>query len=62
LDGGGLSVTPTLQHLPPDKRPQGLAFTFVLLAAAYSLGAHASLRRAAAGLVPTVPAHGSYQR
>ena len=30
-------------------------FTFVLLAAAYSLGAHASLRRAAAGLVVAAP-------
>src|SRR5690348_13128206 len=28
-----------------DYHPQGLEFTFVLLAAAYSLGAHASLRR-----------------
>ena len=30
-------------------------FTFVLLVAAYSLGAHASLRRAAVGLVAAVP-------
>ena len=35
--------------------PQGLEFTFVLFAAAYSLGAHASLRRAVAGLVVTAP-------
>jgi signal transduction histidine kinase len=35
--------------------PQGLEFTFVLFAAAYSLGAHASLRGAVAGLVITAP-------
>ena len=34
---------------------RGLAFTFVLFAAAYSLGAHASLRRAVAGLVVAAP-------
>jgi signal transduction histidine kinase len=34
---------------------RGLAFTFVLFAAAYSLGAHASFRHAAAGLVLTAP-------
>jgi signal transduction histidine kinase len=34
---------------------RGLAFTFVLFAAAYSLGAHASFRRAAAGLILTAP-------
>jgi signal transduction histidine kinase len=34
---------------------RGLAFTFVLFAAAYSLGAHASFRRAVAGLVLTFP-------
>jgi signal transduction histidine kinase len=34
---------------------RGLAFTFVLFAAAYSLGAHASLRRAVAGLVVVAP-------
>ncbi len=34
---------------------RGLAFMFVLFAAAYSLGAHASLRRAVAGLVLTAP-------
>jgi signal transduction histidine kinase len=35
---------------------RGLAFTFVLFAAAYSLGAHASFRGAVAGLVLTAPA------
>jgi len=34
---------------------RGLAFTFVLFAAAYSLGAHASFRRAVAGLVLIAP-------
>jgi signal transduction histidine kinase len=34
---------------------RGLAFTFVLLAAAYSLGAHASFRRTVAGLLLIVP-------
>ena len=34
---------------------RGLAFTFVLFAAAYSLGAHASLHRAVAGLVLVAP-------
>ena len=34
---------------------RGLAFTFVLCAAAYSLGAHASPRRAAAGLLLAAP-------
>jgi signal transduction histidine kinase len=34
---------------------RGLAFTFVLFAAAYSLGAHATLRRSVAGLVITAP-------
>jgi signal transduction histidine kinase len=34
---------------------RGLAFTFVLLAAAYSLGAHTSFRRAAGGLLLTLP-------
>ncbi len=38
-----------------DNSVRGLAFTFVLLAAAYSLGAHASFRRAVAGLVLTAP-------
>ena len=36
-------------------RPQGVEFTFVLFAAAYSLGAHASLRHAVAGLAVTAP-------
>jgi signal transduction histidine kinase len=39
-----------------DNLVRGLAFTFVLFAAAYSLGAHASFRRAVAGLVLTAPA------
>ena len=34
---------------------RGLAFTFVLFAAAYSLGAHASFRRAVTGLVLSAP-------
>jgi signal transduction histidine kinase len=34
---------------------RGVGFTFVLFAAAYSLGAHASLRRAVAGLVIVAP-------
>ena len=34
---------------------RGVEFTFVLFAAAYSLGAHASLRRGAAGLAVTAP-------
>jgi signal transduction histidine kinase len=38
-----------------DNSLRGLAFTFVLFAAAYSLGAHASFRRAVAGLVLTAP-------
>jgi signal transduction histidine kinase len=38
-----------------DNSVRGLAFTFVLFAAAYSLGAHASLRRAVIGLVLTAP-------
>jgi signal transduction histidine kinase len=44
-----------LQSLLTDYRPQGLEFTFVLFTAVYSLGAHASLRRAVAGLVVTAP-------
>ena len=44
-----------LLSLLADNSVRGLAFTFVLFAAAYSLGAHASLRRAAAGLVLTAP-------
>src|SRR5215469_6470848 len=42
-----------LEFGPDPRTPE--AFTFVLFAAAYSLGAHASLRRAAAGLVVTAP-------
>ena len=38
-----------------DNSVRGLAFTFVLFAAAYSLGAHASFRRAVTGLVLTAP-------
>jgi signal transduction histidine kinase len=38
-----------------DNSLRGLAFTFVLFAAAYSLGAHASLHRAAAGLIVVIP-------
>jgi len=34
---------------------RGLAFTFVLFAAAYSLGAHASFRRAVTGLILVAP-------
>ena len=44
-----------LLSLLGDNPLRGLAFTFVLFTAAYSLGAHASLRRAAAGLVVAVP-------
>jgi signal transduction histidine kinase len=44
-----------LLSLLGDNSLRGLAFTFVLFAAAYSLGAHATLRRAVAGLVITVP-------
>jgi signal transduction histidine kinase len=40
----------TLQYLIAKHPPQNLAFTVVLFAAAYSLGAHASLRRAVVGL------------
>ncbi len=39
-----------------DNLLRGLAFMFVLFAAAYSLGAHASFRRAVTGLVLTAPA------
>jgi signal transduction histidine kinase len=42
-----------LEFGPHPKTPE--PFTFVLFAAAYSLGAHASLRRAAAGLILAVP-------
>jgi signal transduction histidine kinase len=44
-----------LQDLITDRPPRGLEFMFVLFAAAYSLGAYASLRRAVAGLVVTFP-------
>jgi signal transduction histidine kinase len=44
-----------LQSLLTRDRLQGSEFTLVLFAAAYSLGAHASLRRAAAGLIVAVP-------
>ncbi len=44
-------LNPDFGPYPPTPEP----FTFVLLAAAYSLGAHASPRRAAAGLVVAVP-------
>jgi signal transduction histidine kinase len=42
-----------LEFGPHPKTPA--SFTFVLFAAAYSLGAHASLRRAAAGLILATP-------
>ncbi len=42
-----------LEYGPAPNTPE--PFTFVLFVAAYSLGAHASLRRAAAGLVAAVP-------
>ena len=44
-------LNPDFGPYPPTPEP----FTFVLLAAAYSLGAHASPRRAAAGLLVAVP-------
>jgi signal transduction histidine kinase len=45
----------SLLSLVGENSLRGLAFTFVLLAAAYSLGAHASLRRAVVGLVVVAP-------
>jgi signal transduction histidine kinase len=55
----GMALALTLNRpLDPDfgRYPRTPApFTFVLFAAAYSLGAHASPRRAAAGLVAAVP-------
>jgi signal transduction histidine kinase len=45
----------TLLCLLAENSVRGLAFTFVLLAAAYSLGAHASLRNGIAGLLLTAP-------
>ena len=44
-----------LQFLLTDNPLRGVEFTFVLFVAAYSLGAHASLRRAVAGLAVTAP-------
>jgi signal transduction histidine kinase len=44
-----------LLSLLGDNSLRGLAFTFVLLAAAYSLGAHASLGRAVVGLIVVAP-------
>jgi signal transduction histidine kinase len=44
-----------LQNLITRHPPQGPEFLFVLFAGGYSLGAHASLRRGAAGLVITAP-------
>jgi hypothetical protein len=44
-----------LLSLLADNSLRGLAWMFVLFAAAYSLGAHASFRRAVAGLVLTAP-------
>jgi len=44
-----------LLSLLADNSLRGLAFMFVLFAAAYSLGAHATLPRAVAGLVLTAP-------
>jgi signal transduction histidine kinase len=44
-----------LLSLLADNLLRGLAWMFVLFAAAYSLGAHASLRRALAGLVLAAP-------
>jgi len=44
-----------LLSLFADNSLRGLAYTFVLFTAAYSLGAHATLRRAAAGLAFTAP-------
>ena len=48
----------TLLFLLAGNSLRGLAFMFVLFAAAYSLGAHASLRGAVAGLVLTAPVVG----
>jgi signal transduction histidine kinase len=52
-----LSIWASIALLWPfaDNSLRGLAFTFVLFAAAYSLGEHASLRRAAAGLLLAAP-------
>ncbi|HEX3512750.1 MAG TPA: histidine kinase [Trebonia sp.] len=48
-------ATIALQFQLTEKSPQGLEFMLVLFAGAYSLGAHASLRRAAACLAITAP-------
>jgi signal transduction histidine kinase len=48
-----LDRTQVLEFGPHPRTPE--PFTFVLFTAAYSLGAHASLRRAAAGLVLAAP-------
>ena len=45
----------TLQALITRQEPQGPELAFVLAVASYALGAHASLRRAVAGLVVAVP-------
>jgi signal transduction histidine kinase len=56
-----LALLSQLAYYHPDRalpivaQLRGLGFTFVLFAAAYSLGAHASLRRAVAGLVVVAP-------
>jgi len=49
----GYCVAVDFQFGPHPETP--VAFTFVLFVGAYALGAHASLRRAAAGLVVTAP-------
>lgn len=46
----------TLQSLVAGHPPQSVWFMLVLFAGSYSLGAHADLRRATAGLVVTAPA------
>jgi signal transduction histidine kinase len=48
-------AAPALLSLLPGDQPQGVEFTVVLFAAAYSLGAQASLPRAAVGLIITAP-------
>jgi signal transduction histidine kinase len=56
-----LSLLPRFAYYHPDHalpvvaQLRGVEFTFVLFAAAYALGAHASLRRGVAGLVITAP-------
>ena len=52
----GILAGIALQNLITRHPPQGPEFLFVLFAGAYSLGAHASLRRSAAGLVIIAPA------